>query len=809
MTTHTTTTDADLSAQQISGVGQLRLRPVDPDADAALLHGWTTHDKARFWEPTPADVEGTRAVYQAIAARPGHDAFIGEHDGRPAFLVERYDPRQDAVGSTYRVQDGDVGMHVLVAPSGEPVAGFTRAVFAVVLDWLFADPATVRVVVEPDVRNDAVRRLNAQAGFVVHREVELPGKRAALSACTRADYGRARPSLLRPGPVHHLTPQRWDAANRTLVAKALGEFAHELLVRPEPLPDNRFEVVADDGRACYRFTARRYALDHWLVDAASLEYWDADGEPAPPDALRLVTDLRTSLQLSAEILPVYLEELTSTLASAAFKLGPERPGSRQLAGERFQVVEAAMTEGHPCFVACNGRLGLSAQDFLAYAPEVGRPIRLTWLAARRDLTTLALSTDLTEDALLDAELDERVRADFHRRLTELGLDAAGYVLVPVHPWQWENRIAVTFAADLARRDLVHLGDSQDEYQAQQSIRTFANLTRPERHYVKTAMSVLNMGFLRGLSAKYMAATPAINDWLHGLVQSDDELGARRFSVLRERAAVGYLGGASAQAAPSGSPYRKMLAALWRESAVPRVAEGEHVMTMAALLHVDGHGRSLAAELVARSGLDPRDWLRRYLQAYLVPVVHLLYRHDVALMPHGENIILVLRDGVVDRVLLKDIGEEVLVVTLDRELPADVGRIQFDVPAELRPLSVLTDVVDSFLRFLGARLDASGTLPEREFWSVAAQVLAEYQQRHPDVAGAVEELFAPEFARSCLNRLQLRKNDEMVDLEDPAYSLCLEGTLVNPLARWRGVPGSGGRESSGRESTGRSAVLAGG
>jgi hypothetical protein len=43
------------------------------------------------------------------------------------------------------------------------------------------------------------------------------------------------------------------------------------------------------------------------------------------------------------------------------------------------------------------------------------------------------------------------------------------------------------------------------------------------------------------------------------------------------------------------------------------------------------------------------------------------------------------------------------------------------------------------------------------------------------------MFAPEFALSCLNRLQLRNNKQMVDLSDPSGALQLIGTLKNPLA----------------------------
>jgi hypothetical protein len=49
-------------------------------------------------------------------------------------------------------------------------------------------------------------------------------------------------------------------------------------------------------------------------------------------------------------------------------------------------------------------------------------------------------------------------------------------------------------------------------------------------------------------------------------------------------------------------------------------------------------------------------------------------------------------------------------------------------------------------------------------------------------GARSTPFTERFALSCLNRLQLRDSRQMVDLQDPAGSLQLVGTLANPLAR---------------------------
>ncbi|MDG4810424.1 GNAT family N-acetyltransferase [Micromonospora sp. WMMD1120] len=172
-------------------LGTFALRPLDPDADAALLHGWVTHPKAAFWLMQDADPARVREEYRRIAAHPHHDAYLGLWRGSPAFLAERYDPAHVELVGLYDHQPGDVGMHLLCAPVDAPVHGFTRAVIGTVMAWLFADPATARVVVEPDVRNTAVHALNAAVGFEVVGPITKPEKDALLSVCTRAQFQAA------------------------------------------------------------------------------------------------------------------------------------------------------------------------------------------------------------------------------------------------------------------------------------------------------------------------------------------------------------------------------------------------------------------------------------------------------------------------------------------------------------------------------------------------------------------------------------------------------------------------------------------
>ncbi|MFF4230148.1 IucA/IucC family protein [Streptomyces sp. NPDC001820] len=585
--------------------------------------------------------------------------------------------------------------------------------------------------------------------------------------------------------VSHLTPDRWVQANRLLLRKALAEFSHERLLAPESLGEDRYRVLSDDSATEYRFTARRFALDHWQVFADSITR-HRDGHEQPLDALDFFIELRGTLGLSETILPVYLEEISSTLSGTAYKLTKKPVTSAELAAAGFQAIETGMTEGHPCFVANNGRLGFGVHEYLSYAPETGSEVRLIWLAARRDRATFTAGAGLDYESLVRDELGEAALIRFGGQLNALGLDLADYFLLPVHPWQWWNKLSVTFAAEIARQRLVCLGPGDDDYLAQQSIRTFFNTSVPARHYVKTALSVLNMGFMRGLSAAYMEATPAINDWLAGLIDSDDVFEAARFSIIRERAAIGYHHRQYERATDRYSPYRKMLAALWRESPVPQLADGERLATMASLLHVDHDGASFAGALIDESGLAPAEWLRRYLDAYLTPVLHSFYKYDLVFMPHGENVILVIgEDGTVQRAIFKDIAEEIAVMDPDAVLPPPVERIRADVPDEMKLLSVFTDVFDCFFRFLAATLVTEERLDEGTFWRTIAECVAEYQESVPHLADKFSQydMFADEFALSCLNRLQLRNNEQMVDLADPSGALQLMGTLENPIARF--------------------------
>ena len=589
--------------------------------------------------------------------------------------------------------------------------------------------------------------------------------------------------------IAHLQPHIWKIVNRNLIKKAISEFAHELIIKPSFIKEKGecsvYEIKTDCERFKYQFEAKKNFLDHWSIYKNSIIKNDAKGNNLDLDAIHFITEFKSTLGIPDKFLATYLEEITSTLFGAAYKLSNEKYSATELATQNFQEIEHAMTEGHPCFVANNGRIGFNTNDYYLYAPEANTPFKILWLAVHKNYATYTAVKGFEYERLLNNELGKEKVYEFNQILKESNVNTEDYLLMPVHPWQWTNKIIHVFAADIAKKNIVLVGESDDFYSAQQSIRTLFNRTNPEKLYTKGALSILNMGFMRGLSPYYMQSTPPITTWITDLLAEDEYLTNNGFTMLGEVATIGYQNHYY-EVLGKTNPHNKMLSALWRESPFTKISSNQRVLTMAALLHIDAEDNSLLAGLIDKSPYGTTTWIQRYLKAYLAPLLHCFYKYEFVFMPHGENLILVLEEDTPVYVLMKDITEEVIVFNKEMNLPEHVDRLYTETSDKMKVLSIFTDVFDCFFRFLGAQLELHVNFSEYNFWQLVADCIYEYQEQHPEFMDKYDryDLFVDEFDRCCLNRLQLGNTKQMLNLADPIESLKLVGTLENPLAKFR-------------------------
>lgn len=169
---------------------RVRILPVRPEEDGDLIHSWVTQDRARFWGMTEYSRDEVVEVYRFLDSLPTHHAFLLTLDEEPVALFQSYDPFHDPVGEAYEPQEGDLGIHLFMAPAREPRPGLTPWLVLHFIGHLFATTGARRIVVEPDVRNDkALARLTG-SGFEPGPVIELPDKKAQLFFLRREVFER-------------------------------------------------------------------------------------------------------------------------------------------------------------------------------------------------------------------------------------------------------------------------------------------------------------------------------------------------------------------------------------------------------------------------------------------------------------------------------------------------------------------------------------------------------------------------------------------------------------------------------------------
>ncbi len=549
----------------------------------------------------------------------------------------------------------------------------------------------------------------------------------------------------------------WAGRNRALLAKTIREFAYEEALAPVADETPGWWRLALAAGVTYRFQAVRGIWSSLAIDPASLT---RDGVLAD-DLLTFLLDARQEFAAAPDALAGYGRELLNTLlADGAVAAANAGLTAETLAGFDGDSLQAHL-DGHPKAPGNKGRLGWGLADLQRYAPEFHPRFSLMWVAAHKSRCRWAFGAGVTAESLLAHSLSPNDQARYAALLQKKGLAADEYLPLPVHPWQWQAMIVSAFGGDIASGHLVPLGSFGDAYQPLQSLRTLANVARPEAMHLKLPLTILNTSAWRGIPGKYLSVGPLISAWLKQTVAQDAELAAPRRVIIQGEPAGIFYPHPFYEALPDAPyQYREMLGAIWRESPVPALADGEAVIMLGALWQKAGDGRSLVSAWIAQSGLSPEAWLTALFEAVTVPLYHFLARYGVGFIAHGQNISVILRNGVPVGVTLKDFQGDLDLVedefpeleSLDAAARAALPR----KPALYVAHGLLTGHFVTTLRFLSETLRDEALMDEQRFYGLLAGVLRRYQARHPELTArfALFDVFAPNLHRVCINRVRL-------------------------------------------------------
>lgn len=555
-----------------------------------------------------------------------------------------------------------------------------------------------------------------------------------------------------------LNEENWRKADRNLLSKMLQEFIYEEIFIPE-MTDEKNGLLTyewtDRKGSFYRFKARKRLFDSVSVLPETIEVLN-DENSYMPASMRFLCSIGEEADMTGSTAGHLVREYLHTLLADTV-ISDKSKTAEELVELDYAELEGELT-GHPWITYNKGRIGFGYEDYLRFAPEKQEKVQISWIAVHRNLGTFHSVEDIGYDHVIRQELGGAAVDGFIKLLENKNLKPEEYYFMPVHIWQWNHAIVPMFAGEIAENRIVPLGEGADEYLPQQSIRTFVNMSDKEKFHVKLPMSILNTLVYRGLPGERTVIAPEVTAFMKDILGKD--------TYLKDECRVGLLGEVATMnvdhpvfSEVDGVPYQyqELLGAVWRESIHKELGTGEHAITLAALLHVDHEDTPFVSKLIEKSGLTAEEWVKRLMHALLPPLVHFMYQYGTVFSPHGQNTVLVLKDSIPERTIMKDFVDDVNIS--DRPLP-ELGALSDNLKAVLRTEApegltqfILTGLFICHFRYLADILEDYEGLPESGFWQMAREEILAYQERFPHLSDRFElfDLLRPTFTKLALNR----------------------------------------------------------
>jgi siderophore synthetase component len=449
----------------------------------------------------------------------------------------------------------------------------------------------------------------------------------------------------------------------------------------------------------------------------------ATGRPNAPDcpvpdgpghAGQVGADLRTAVQHAAVV-----------LATRA-RLADARPHP----GELLTAERLAATRNRPFHPTARAAAGWTADELARYGPLRQQPLGLSWVAVRRD--RLRRGSGTGSDRLHELLLDEADREQLADALHRSGLHVDDVQPLPVHPWQLDHVLPTAYAAELAAGEVVPLARELGRFHPTASLRTLTTAPETELH-LKLPLGVATLGAVRLLPPRYLDNGERAQRTMQQLIERDPALRGR-VQVCDERTWCGWRhpGGADEFDDRPGH-----LTAQLRAYPADLFDDGARlVLPMAALA---AHEWDVLGSAVGNAGFGPAgsgpagsgpagsgpagsgpagsgpagfgaadavEFFRRLAEAFCELGLGFL-RYGVLPELHGQNVVVALRGGAVDRFVLRDHDTLRLYPEwMAAEGVADPGyRIAPDAPQSLRLPSA--EALLGYLQTLGFQVNLYG------------------------------------------------------------------------------------------------------
>lgn len=434
---------------------------------------------------------------------------------------------------------------------------------------------------------------------------------------------------------------------------------------------------------------------------------------------------------------LFLQWLRDAVQQTAWSMAHNVRTERLLAktpADFFRTLEQCSSlRDRPFHPVAKAKKGFTKQDYHQYMAEFGREVQLRWVAV--DKHALACGTGVADPQqarpahfLLTAAQQAALRQEMQQR----GIDQT-HVALPVHPWQLRQILPKLLAAELQAEVCVPLDFQHGGFLPTSSVRSLAPATE-SHHHLKLPLGIYSLGASRYLPAIKMINGQRSEKLLRQAMTLDSVL-AQRVFICDETKWWAYM---PEHGTLFDEPLRH-LSAMVRSYPASLMQDPDcRLVPMAALgVPLPEHETHFFDEWLCHRQLVPDSasvqmLFRELCETFLD--IHLrMFRLGMLAEMHGQNIVLVWRDGQASGLLLRDHD------SLRVHVPWLIRQGLADPEYQLRPGGSNTlyhetpDELLFYLQTLGIQVNLRAIIEvvatryriaEQQLWSILRQVLAQ-------------------------------------------------------------------------------------
>ena len=355
-----------------------------------------------------------------------------------------------------------------------------------------------------------------------------------------------------------------------------------------------------------------------------------------PDLSRFLKALRLAVKQTA----LSLNDFCSTTFPPA-----------EIFSSLLKMERLASYRDRPFHPTAQAKVGWSEADYCLYSTELTPGFGLRWVALRRDY--LLSSSAVAKNAIADFLLDEQERIELEKAFEQAGISELDYLALPVHPWQQKHILPQIFAAEIAARICILLEVETGKYFPTSSLRTLTS--QKDGVNVKLPLSLYSLGALRVLPTRYFINGEKGQDLLEQIVDREPKLQDSVYLCDETKWWSFH--------APENDLFDTKpghLACLIRQYPLDSLPEENILIPMSALAVNNYHDNRnpIFAQWLNIRGEDCRSSasilnLFGHIAYEFTKTALMFARYGAMPEIHGQNVLLVLEDGVIKGFLLRD------------------------------------------------------------------------------------------------------------------------------------------------------------